>query len=104
MGDMVIVAYRPKPGKAAALETLARDHVPFLRRLGLATDRPALIMRGKDGTIIEAFEWKEGAVATAHENPEILAMWEEYAAVCDYVPLSELPEAQDMFATFAPLD
>lgn len=104
MGDMVIVAYRPRPGKQEALETLARDHVPHLRRLGLATGRPALIMRDKDGTIVEAFQWKEGAIATAHENPEILAMSEEYAAVCDYLPLSQLPEAQDLFATFVPLD
>lgn len=103
MGDMVIVAYRPKPDKQAELEALARDHVPFLRRLGLATDRPALIMKGKDGTIVEAFEWKEGAVATAHQKPEIHALWERYAAVCDYVPLAQLPEAQALFATFAPL-
>jgi len=100
---MVIVAYRPKAGKQAELEALARDHVPFLRRLGLATDRPAVILRGKNDVIVEVFEWKEGAVATAHQHPEILALWERYAEVCDYVPLAQLPEAQDMFATFAPL-
>jgi hypothetical protein len=31
-------------------------------------------------------------------------MWGRYAAVCDYVQLRELPEAAEMFATFAPLD
>ena len=30
MGDMVIVAYRPKPGKEADLLALTRDHVPAL--------------------------------------------------------------------------
>ncbi len=30
-------------------------------------------------------------------------MWGEYAAVCDYVPLAELPEAQALFAEFDPL-
>jgi hypothetical protein len=31
-------------------------------------------------------------------------MWDRYAAVCDYVPLHELPEARDMFAQFEPID
>jgi hypothetical protein len=30
-------------------------------------------------------------------------MWARFAEVCDYVPLSELPESHDMFAQFAPL-
>jgi hypothetical protein len=104
MGDMVIVAYRPKPGQDAALLDLLRDHVPFLRRLGLATNRQPLAMRGQDGVIVEVFEWAEGAVAKAHENPDVLALWGRYAAVCDYLPLRELPEASEMFATFAPID
>ena len=104
MGDMVIAAYRPKPGHEAALLELARDHTPFLQRLGLATDRPATLMQAKDGTIVEVFEWHDGAVATAHEHPQVLALWEQYGAVCDYVPLTELAEAHDMFATFAPVE
>ena len=56
MGDMVIVAYRPKPGQEDALLALTREHVPMLRRLGLATDRPCLVMRSGSGVIIEVFE------------------------------------------------
>jgi hypothetical protein len=104
MGDMVIVAYRPKPGQEAALLALLRDHLPFLRRLGLATARPPMAMRGADGVIVEVFEWAPGAIASAHENPEVLALWGRYAAVCDYVPLRDLPETGEMFATFAPID
>jgi hypothetical protein len=103
MGDVVIVAYRPLPGKVAALEDLARAHVPFLRDLGLATDRPAVLLRGKDGTIVEVFEWREGGVEAAHSHPRIAELWAKYAEVCTYVKLSELPEAADMFATFQPL-
>ena len=103
MGDVVIVAYRPKPGCDAALIELARDHVPHLRRLGLATDRPPFLLQGEDGVIVEVFEWKPGAIATAHEHPDIQKMWERYAAVCDYVPLNTLPEAAEMFARFQPL-
>ena len=104
MGDMVIVAYRPKPGLDGELLQLVKDHVPLLRRLGLASDRPALAMRGKDGVIVEVFEWKSGAIALAHENSDVHALWARYAAVCDYLPLHELPEAKDMFAQFEPIE
>lgn len=103
MGDMVIVAYRPKPGCEAALLDLVHTHVPELRALGLATDRPTLAMKGQDGTIVEVFEWCDGAIDKAHENPEVLAMWSRYAQVCDYVLLNELPEAAQMFAQFEPI-
>ncbi len=104
MGDVVLVAYRPKPGCEAALLELLKDHVPHLRRLGLATNRPALALSGRDGIIVEMFEWEAGAIATAHQQPEILQMWERYAAVCDYVPLNTLAEAADLFAQFKPMD
>lgn len=100
---MVIVAYRPKAGCDGDLLELVKDHVPFLRRLGMATDRPALAMKGKDGVIVEVFEWKAGAIESAHENSDVQALWARYAVVCDYVPLHELPEAKDMFAQFEPI-
>ena len=103
MGDIVIVAYRPKPDCEAALAALARTHLPILRRLGFATDRPETLLRGENGVIVEVFEWKQGAIERAHAHEEVLALWERYAAVCDYVPLSALPEAATLFATFAPL-
>ncbi len=34
----MIAAYPPKPGHEAALLELARDHTPFLQRLGFATE------------------------------------------------------------------
>ena len=104
MGDMVIVSYRPKPGREADLLALTREHVPILRALGLATDRPTLAMRSKSGAIVEVFEWRDGAIASAHQNPEVQAMWARYAEVCDYAPLNTLPEASELFATFEPID
>jgi len=92
MGDLVIVAYRPKAGQEDALLQAVRDHVPTLRRIGFATDRPAQAMRAKDGTIVETFEWAEGAVAEAHGHPDVLAMWGRFGEVCDIVPLRELAE------------
>ncbi len=104
MGEMVIVAYRPKPGREADLLALARRHVSVLRGLGLATDRPAAAMRGEDGVIVEVFEWEQGAIAAAHQHPDVQALWQRFAAVCDYVPLRTLPEAAALFASFEPLD
>ena len=104
MGDMVIVAYRPKPGGAEALLALTRTHVPRLRKLGFATGRPALAMTNKDGVVIEVFEWAEGAIVKAHQHPDVQAMWGEYDACCDYVALQDLPEAKDLFAQFTPIE
>lgn len=39
----------------------------------------------------------------AHGVPQVSAMGSEFAAVCDHLPLCDLAEAADLFATFAPL-
>lgn len=105
MGRMVIVAYRPRPGKEVALEALTREHVPILRHEGLATDLPAYAMRATDGTIIEVFEWvSDEAIASAHTNPVVLAMWKRYEEACEYVPLTTVTECHDMFAGFEPIE
>jgi len=104
MGEIVVAAYKPKPGQDAVLLDLTRAHVPYLRSLGLVTDRPALAMRGQDGTILEIFEWRDGAAARAHEMPEIHELWEKYGAICDFTKLETLPEAKNLFAMFTPID
>ena len=103
-GVIVIVAYRPKPGKERELFELVRSRVPTLRKEGLATDRAPVIMRARDGTIIEVSEWKsQEAIDAAHKNPNVLAMWNKFFAICDCVPLRTLAEAEEMFAGFEPL-
>ena len=103
-GVIVIVAYRPKSGKENELLELVRSRIPTLRREGLATDRPPTMMRARDGTIIEVSEWKsEEAIEAAHRNPNVLAMWQKFFALCDCVPLNTLAEAQEMFAGFEPV-
>lgn len=62
-------------------------------------------MRAGDGTVVEGFEWvSDEAMKMAHENTAVQKMWQAYAQVCDYVPLSTLKEAGDLFATFTPLN
>jgi quinol monooxygenase YgiN len=104
MGRIVIACYRPKPGKRDALRRLIVDHVATLRGQKLVTERVPITMEAQDGTIVEVFEWaSHAAIEAAHANPAVLAMWEAYAEVCDYVPLTSVPEAADLFAEFEPV-
>src|SRR6266571_6590661 len=104
-GVCVIVAYRPKPGKESELLELVRSRVPTLRKEGLVTNRAPTIMRSRDGTIVEVSEWKSReAIDAAHKNPNVLAMWGKFFAVCDCVPLNTLAEATDIFAGFEPVE
>jgi quinol monooxygenase YgiN len=103
-GVVVIVAYRPKAGREKELLELVRGRVPTLRKEDLATNRAPTIMRARDGTIIEVSEWKsKEAIDAAHKNPNVLAMWNKFFALCDCVPLNTLGEANEMFAGFEPL-
>ena len=104
-GVCVIVGYRPKRGKEAELLEVVRSRVPTLAREGLVTARVPVIMRAKDGTIIEVSEWKSHeAIDAAHKNPNVLALWERFGAVCDCVPLNAIAEAETMFAQFEPIN
>ena len=101
MGRCVIVAYTPKPAMAGRLRELVARHHRVLHGEGLVTDRPPWIMQAGDGTIVEVFEWRSvAAVAAAHENPTVQALWEEFAAVCEYRPLAGLAECAGLFAEF----
>ena len=105
MGISVIAVYRPKPDMQAALEAEMVGHVPLLRRLGLATTTPSLVLRAPDGSILEHFEWVDQAsIDKAHSHPEVLSMWERYGACCNFATLADLPNASTMFAEFELID
>ena len=101
MGRFVIVAYRPKRGQERGLEAAVAKHLKVLAAEGLVSAHPASVMRAADGTIVEVFEWASAdAIERAHHNAAVGALWAEFAAVCDYVPLATLAEAGRMFAEF----
>jgi hypothetical protein len=103
--SLVIVAYKPKPGKSDELKQLVANHVPNLAQLGLVTGRKPVIIETANGTIIEVFEWiNDDAIQQAHVNPGVHKIWAAFAEVCDYVPLNTLTEAADIFAGFKPLN
>jgi hypothetical protein len=105
MGVMVIAAYRPRPGKEVDLMQLMREHLPILRGQGLVTDRSSVIMRAKDRTILEVFEWRSAdAIQQAHTNSVVLEMWARYNEACTYECVGNLPESKQMFSPFEPVD
>jgi len=98
---IVIVGYRPFEGKEKQLEELMETHVSILREEGLASEREAIVMRAKDGTVIEVFSWKsKEALEKAHSNPIVQKMWQQYAEVCEYIPVGELDEMTRIFSEF----
>ena len=80
MGVAVIVCYRPRPGMEDELLAAVRDHLPVLRGEDLVTDRPAT------------------------ELPAVQALWARFEQACEYVRLADLPEAEDLFASFEPIE
>ena len=99
-----IVAYRPKPGKEAEVISLPKEHTPFLRSLGLATEREAVLATASEGTVIEVFEWVEGGIEKAHSHARLMKPWGRFSATCDFVPLNTLEECGMVFPNFFPLD
>ena len=43
------------------------------------------------------------AIEQAHTNAAVQQMWIEYAEVCDYIPVGDVPEAKNLFSEFTPL-
>lgn len=104
MSRIVIVAYRPKPGKEAELIKVVQEHVPILKTQGLVTDRKPVIMQAADKTIIEVFEWKSReAIDAAHTNSVVQELWKKFSQVCEYVPASSVSEMEDLFSEFTPI-
>lgn len=84
----VLCIYRVKPGKHDEFRSLLDKHWPTLDSVGLVTSEPAKwwLGSGKDdeSCFVEIFEWKDAkAPDTAHELPEIMAVWEPMGALCD---------------------
>ena len=104
MGILVICSYRPKPGRETEARRLMAGHVPLLRQHGLVTDRAVVRGAGRNGELVEIFEWvSEEKSRAAPMIPEVGAQWKAMAEAMDFVPLASLPEAQREFAHFTPL-
>jgi hypothetical protein len=105
MGVITVAAFRPKAGMREELLGVIADRLPLLRSLGLATDRPSVLMESREGVIVEISEWASpAAIERAHGTPQVLALWSRYAACSDYVKLDMLAEVHEDFATFQAIE
>lgn len=65
---------------------------------------PILLWSTKDEVFLEYSEWKSVEHSRrAESTPEILAIWGEFAAPADFVPIASLTETESTFAHFEPL-
>ena len=93
-----LVIYRPKAGKLADLEAILAQHGAALRKVGLITDQPVRVYRGTDirkpeaGTfLVETFQWRDaGAADTAHQTPDVMAVWETMGPHLESMTLTTL--------------
>lgn len=97
-GLVVVCTYRVRSGEESKFKRLLGRHVPTLRRLGLITDSHTQALRRVDSAdpeYVEVFEWASADAATrASEVPDVIAIWEPMAAMCesrDGLPGLEFP-------------
>ena len=101
MGRVVIVCYVPFAGKEELLEALVANHLDVLKQEELVTDRKAVVLRAKNKTIVEIFEWKSReAIDAAHQNANVLKLWERFNAVCTYGIPAAMEEFNQPFSEF----
>jgi hypothetical protein len=94
-----IVTYVPKAGKEAELLALVKKHEPALRKVGLVTAEPFKVYKAFDirkgrVSFIEQFQWKDGTASdTAHQTPEVMAVWEPMGPVLEELTICEVEPA-----------
>lgn len=89
-GLIVLCTYRVRAGSETEFEALLDRHAPMLRGLGLITEFPTQALRQVDDgdsnepLYVEVLEWASPeAAARASEVPEVIAVWEPMAALCE---------------------
>jgi hypothetical protein len=108
--ETVICRYTLKPGAEAEMLRLIARHWPTLHRVGLVTDEPPRVLRGRPSrskekahgqdrsVLVEIFTWKTARSAeVAHEHPEVMAIWEPMGALCEQM---EFPHFEQVAVAF----
>lgn len=102
---IVLVVYRPFPGKEKLLEEMVAKHLDVLRREKLVTSRRPVVMKTADGAVVEIFEWVSAeAIESAHKNANVQLLWNQFATVCDYDRPTNSIEFHNLFSEFEPLN
>jgi hypothetical protein len=102
--EIALAAYRPLADRERALAALLREDLATLRRRGHVTDRPAPLVRTDAGELLVVLEWaSEHAVADAHDDAEVLAVWRRKDELAEYISPRELSGADVPFARWTVL-
>lgn len=102
---VVIVGYKPLPGKESELIVLSKSHWNTLNAEGLVSDRKPIIVQSSTGIVVEIFGWaSKEAMASAHSNATVLDLWNQYAKVAEYIPVGEVDEMKKLFSEFTPIN
>ena len=91
----VLCIYRVKDGKEGEFRPLLEKHWSTLNNMGLVTSEPAQWFLSQDKNkrkcFVELFEWKDAkAPQTAHELPEVMAVWEPMGELVDDMEFLDL--------------
>ena len=99
MERVIVAGYRPKPGLERELTAEVRSHHAILLGEGLATDRPPMILRGRDGTLVEIYEVTDAYTKeNTAQNPRVMAVWRRMDDICTYIPAGRLEDLQTLFS------
>lgn len=85
---IAMCVYRVKAGAEEKFRGLLVRHWTTLRSLGLAAPEPPVTYQGVEKAgqplIVEFLAWRdESAPETAHQSPEVMALWEPMGALCE---------------------
>lgn len=100
--EWVFCTFRVRPGQEPALEKLQHEHAATLRRLGLVSDAPMTLYRGRDDLdrpfLLKFFEWRSArALDAARRHPDVQRLWEAMEPLCeprDGRPSMEFPHVE----------
>ncbi len=100
----VMCTFRVRTGHEEDLVALLRREWAALHGAGLVTDISPQLVRGEDDEgrpyYVHIFTWHDAdAARSAHDHPEVAAIWREMDAVCearDGQPAMEFPHVLPM--------
>jgi heme-degrading monooxygenase HmoA len=97
--ELALSTYRPRPGKSGELVQFFAEELAALRRRGHVTKRRAPVVRTENDELLVVLEWSsEHAVADAHDDPEVLAVWKRKEQLAEYISPAELAGSDVPFA------
>lgn len=103
-----IAQYRVQAGAEEEFTDILRQHRATLLALELVTDRPVEAYVGTERDIdgplfVEVIEWADArCVATAHEHPQVSAIWERIGQSCEERggrPMFEFPTVRPLVSS-----